>query len=89
MQTPLAGFGFVPDVYSKASLTDCNQETWCNRLDQLNDYIKHLPSSPGFKVPSFGLTSGERATDLFTPVAILAVPSLRSTFLPAAQGLLL
>lgn len=112
MQTPLAGFGFDPNVFGRylpdrlhsgdlgpAQLVKVmiQQHPDCvARLDQLNDYIKGLPSFPGFNLPSFGLTSGQRATaselaDLFKilPVAILAVASLRSTFLPAAQGLFL
>ncbi len=63
------------------------------RLDQLNAYMKALPSFPGLDFPSFGLSSGQRATaselaDLFKllPVTILAVATLRSTFLYAAQG---
>ena len=112
LQTPLAGFGFDPNVFGKyfpdrlhsgdlgpAQLVKVmiQQHPDCvARLDQLNEYIKHLPSFPGFNLPSFGLTSGQRATayelaDLFKilPVAILAVTSLRTTFLPAAQGLFL
>ena len=65
-------------------------------LARLNEYIKSLPKFPGLKLPSFGLTPGEKATatelaDLFKvlPVALLLVPALRSKFLHASQGMML
>ncbi|DBB03144.1 TPA: hypothetical protein ACH3X1_013374 [Trebouxia sp. C0004] len=111
MQTPLAGFGFVPNVFdlyfpdrmhssalgpAQVVQTMIQQHPDCIiGLARLNKYIAELPQFPGFNVPSFGLTPGEKASaaefaDLFKvlPVTILAVSSLRVTFLYAVQELL-
>lgn len=110
MQSPLAGFRYAPDVYRlyytdrlhqsnmgpAQILTRMIQDHCECHLARLNEYINSLPAFPGLKLPSFGLTPGEKATaiefaDLFKvlPVALLLIPALRAKFLHATQGRML
>ena len=63
------------------------------QLPVLNEYITSLPSYFGVRIPGYGLDTKQSANateraDLFKllPVAILAFPSIKGTFLQTIQG---
>ncbi len=77
LQTPLAGFNFVPDVYqlyyperlhqssrgTAEVLADMLQDKLLQikQLSVLNEYVTSLPSYFGVRIPSYGLDNKKNA----------------------------